>query len=278
MKEVKLSHSLVKWPGWKESLLSMKRYSKFSVMHYRTDLWIHAHRVRAIVMDLIPYAEACGIEIDKRKLWFMAPHHDDHETVSLRGDVSLQLKLDMTPEERADLEKEEYEAIEKLIALYPRRVGGYAYGDLLRECIRKDTPEAQLLSFADKNDGQFEAVHEILAGNIFFVEPVINYERKTFAREKLREKYPLIAPLFSHEACPYNHHETVSLGELAADPFFGEYHTPFSLKRRTGILFYERIKDLTMRDFGVHILIEAKEHKTPQRKSVMQPLNRTGTV
>jgi hypothetical protein len=96
----------------------------------------------------------------------------------------------MSREELAALDRAEEEAIEELAEKYPKEVNGYPYRDLLMAGLRKDSVEAQVVSYADKFDAYCETMHEILADNLTMATSSIFYAR-FFAQ--VRAKLPLLA-------------------------------------------------------------------------------------
>ena len=96
----------------------------------------------------------------------------DRYTISALGNFEFPSEYFEVVSETID---QDYMIIYKLKKKYPKKIEGYYYLDLLLHAIKKDCREAQLHSFADKHDGYNEAIHEVLAGNIIFLEPIINY-------------------------------------------------------------------------------------------------------
>jgi hypothetical protein len=248
------------WEDRESDLSRLERYGRMNkqdggVMFYRTNLLIHSRRVEAGVREIAPLVKKHYPELDDTMAMFMARHHDDHE---LRlGDISLQLKLKMNGSERFLLEKDEEAAARYMARRYPRRVGGYKLLDLWLHTIHKDCPEAQVVSVVDKKDGFCEALHEVLAGNLVFLEPVINYLTKTF--NKLSENYPLIRGIFSDNDNPF----AMPVCELY-DFFQGgrwrpQPHTVETIARETSIPMYESWKKLTIKEFGIGPLIDQTE-------------------
>jgi hypothetical protein len=231
------------WKNRGRDLECVKRYHALRVMFYRTDLLLHSARVQGIVRALLPAILPLYPDLDGELAVLISKFHDDPEIVT--GDVPLQLKLLMTEDAHLRLKQEEVAAAELLSKSYRNpKIGGYQYEDLLMHAILKDCPEAQLHSFADKLDGFCEALHEVLAGNIAFLQPVINYVVKSF--DDLPARFPLIGEVFgvkdSHfhfpviELAPYFEHGSKS----------AFLHTPESLTWSTGISHYELWKRVTL--------------------------------
>ena len=255
--------SLPCWENREEDLSKVKRYHTFKVMFYRTDLLLHSERVQEIVKVLLPVAKNVYPKINSSKTILISKFHDDHEMVSKRGDISLQLKLQLTEKgdenELLSIHQEEIMAIDFLSKCYKNpRISNSQYRDLLIHSALKDCPEAQLHSFADKIDGYCEAIHEVLAGNIGFLEPVINYIAKTF--NDLPGKYPLIRDLFAIENTLFffpvvDLHNYTNFARIGASP-----HTLRSMVRRTKIPHYELWKEITLSfPNGEKLLTEQKE-------------------
>lgn len=254
------------WKNREQDLKRVKRYGRFSVMFYRTDLWIHSKRVELLLEGLISLATRLYPGFDARKAKLIARHHDDYELQPI-GDVPLQLKLMMNGKQLSSLEEKEVLAAEAMARVYPRTVGGYDYLLLLDHAIRKDCAEAQLVSVADKCDGFCEAWHEVLAGNTVFLEPIVNYVTRTF--NDLPGKYPLIGEMFSHE------HDLLSMPVIDLGEYFAngtrraQPHTAETIARKTGIPMYEEWKRITTEEFGVGPLVNQTEFCRAQPDGVV---------
>ena len=245
------------WENREQDLKKMKRYGNFSVMFYRSNLHLHSQRVGALLERIIPLAKKLYPDLDIKKARLIAKHHDDYELRPEIGDVPLQLKLMMNDQELSHLEKKEIWAAEAMAQFYPKKVGGYNYLQLLLHAIHKDCIEAQLVSVADKNDGCCEAIHEVLAGNTIFLEPIINYHAKTFSN--FSSKYPLVEKIFSSD------HSLLSVPVVDLKLFFAngnrgaEPHTLQTIIRKTDIPRYEEWKRTTIKNFGMDPLIRQTE-------------------
>jgi 5'-deoxynucleotidase YfbR-like HD superfamily hydrolase len=213
--------------------------------------------VRALVESLISPARGFYSNLDVELVRIIAEHHDDPEIQPFLGDVPLQLKLMMNGKEKKALRVKEILAAEAMARVYPKRVGGYNYLDVLFHAIYKDCREAQLVSVADKCDGYCEALHELLAGNVVFAEPIINYHTKTF--NNFRRNYPLIGKIFS------TNHSLLSTPVSTLAQFFdngrrrAKPHDLETIARETGDPRYELWKKTTIELFGVGPLINQVE-------------------
>ncbi|MBP6931155.1 MAG: hypothetical protein KBD48_02840 [Candidatus Pacebacteria bacterium] len=221
---------------------------RFEIMMYRSNLLFHTRKVSAIVDFLIPVAQAHYENFDVKLARLIPIYHDDNELVSKRGDVSLQLKIQMDDEQRLELDKEEMQAINILCREYPKKIEGYKTKEILMHALHKNSREAQLVSFADKHDGWCESIHEKLAGNDIFLEPVMNYPKDFFIPR--REKFPLIKDLFDSELAQKNPFFQFSVwdmmqyfqnGRLRATP-----HNEETLKRNSMIPSYEQWKKIVL--------------------------------
>lgn len=245
MKKVIFSGS---WKNREDDLSQLKRYHKFDVMFYRTDLAIHSKRVEALLRKLVPIINFYYPNLDIKKALLISKYHDDYELVLKGGDISLQTKLQMNDEQHADLNRKEKIAAEKIAKYYPKKIKGYKYLDILFHAINKDCPEAQLHSFIDKIDGYCEALHEVLAGNLIFLEPVINYQAKSF--NNLKENFFLIKNLFNQKDSHLFNFPVIDLieffqkGNIGAKP-----HTVESIARKSFIPHYEEWKRVTLETF-----------------------------
>ena len=161
------------WKNREDDLKKVKRYHTMLVMFYRTDLLIHTRRVKFMLESFLPVVMELYPDFDAEKARRIAIYHDDYELQPI-GDIPLQLKLKMNGHQMSELEEREIAAAEAMAHDYPKKVGGYKYLQLLLHAVRKDCREAQLVSLADKYDGYCEALHEVLAGNLVFLEAVVN--------------------------------------------------------------------------------------------------------
>ena len=238
------------WQTREYDLKNVKRYGRMRVMFYRTDLHLHSQRVKALVKSISEEVRNLYPNFNPKKAGLIALHHDDHELIT--GDVPLQLKLRMNGDDLSDLKEQEILATEAIAKIYPKTVGKHRYLDLTLHAIHKDCLEAQVVSLVDKCDGYCEAIHEVLAGNDVFLEPLINYNIKTF--NNLFEAYPLIDRILQADLLKLS--ATVELwkffegGEREAEP-----HTAETIRRQSGIPVYEWWKKVTIRNFGLDPLV-----------------------
>ncbi|MFA6251102.1 MAG: YfbR-like 5'-deoxynucleotidase [Candidatus Paceibacterota bacterium] len=254
---MKKNRTLPSWEKREGNLKKIKRYGKFSVMFYRTDLSIYSKRVSALLEVIIPFVKNLYPDFDIKKAKLIAKYHDDFETVLKGGDISLQLKLMMNESEMSELKRKEVLAVDQISTLYPQRIRGYNYKQLLLHVVFKDCIEAQAVSFVDKIDGYCEAIHEILAGNVIFVEPVINYYSKTF--NDLPGHFPLIKKVFLIDNDLFSF-PVVDLIEFFQGGKIGSHpHDPASIRRKTGIPHYEVWKKVTIKKIGIEQLITQLE-------------------
>lgn len=253
------------FPKEREALLKdIYRFTLFDTMLYRSNDWMHEHRVSWITEEiatlLTPHAS-----FDAEKARTLAMVHDDAEI--LTGDVQAGHKAQMTAEELAEVDRTEKEAIDKLAEAYPKEVNGYNYRELLVAALEKDTFEAQLVSYADKFDAYNESIHELLAGNFTLLTSFAFYTR-FFAQVKTRlpllvsaldaaEKSPYIYP-FVHSPAPG---QLITMEDYRT--FAGKPHTELSLTVDTlRFPFYDAWKKLVLEHGGV----EGKEWLLTQRE------------
>lgn len=255
------------WKNRDNDLSKVIRYfdpnHRFEVMLYRTNLLVHTRRVEAIIESLIPIAQECYEGFDPNLARLISRYHDDSELVAKRGDVSLQLKLQMSDDDKEILKMEEIRAIKKISKYYPKVVDGYCYEELLLHALNKDCREAQLHSFADKHDGNCEAIHEVLAGNTVFLEPVLNYSSEIFT--KRNNKFYQIQEMFTPDIAnknPFLQFPVLNLmeffknGKIKTVP-----HTENTLKSNSRIPYYEKWKEITIETFpnGKELLLKQIE-------------------
>jgi hypothetical protein len=204
------STSYLTWEKRPDDLAAVLRYAPMKVMYLRSNDALHVERVEALVQDpvILDLASELYPDLDRVLVQVQARHHDDPEIFPKLGDVTLQAKLVMNADQLSDHQKKEIVAAREVAAAYatkrgPRKVQGYPLLDLYFHAIFKDCMEAQLVSVVDKMDGFCEALHELLAGNVPFAEPVINYLTKTFPLNRLVHKYPLIRKIFLDPRNPF---------------------------------------------------------------------------
>lgn len=242
--------------GRNEALAKIKRFSgdqrkpMFPVMHYRTDDEQHNRRVGAGVYAVLDTVSKVLSNFDRRVAGIASLIHDDDEIEN--GDAQLGQVVNLSPEEKRRLESKKMAGIRRLGRRYPNEIGGYSYGALIWEMHRKDTPEAQLISWLDKIEGACESIHEALSGNrLFITQPALGVEAPCLLYPKLLtdfpNKYPALRglresghPLFSVPP-DWDFEEIVQNGRL---------HTPESLGRVTGHPIYDAWKEIILNRFG----------------------------
>lgn len=252
-------NSKLPWKDLHEKLKKLHRYGKFDVMFYRTNDLIHSRRVAKLLEYIAPFLTFYYPTFDLEKAKTIALHHDDFEIVLEGGDISLQLKLLMDDCELSVLEQKEILASLAMTKLYPKKIKGYEYRQILLHSIQKDCIEAQVVSFCDKIDAYCEAIHEVFAGNTVFLEPIINYDLFTFPKSVLEKKYNLISKLFNIETDFFKFKvidikDFFDSGKRKSRPYTKE-----SVKRKTLIPHYEIWKKITIQNFGIEVLIDQKE-------------------
>ena len=241
-----------------KDLESIKRYGKFKVMFYRTNLLIHTKRIRAIIESLLPFLLEIYPDLDVELMFLFVDHHDDPEIIT--GDYPLQLKLLMNEEEQERLKKEEVDAVNVLAKDYPKKIKGYNYKEFMMRVMQKNCVESQIVSFVDKVDGYCEALHELLAGNNVFLEPIWNYPHETFNKHALVQKYPLLEKIlnsnnyFFKTKMVFDIKDFYKSGTIGAIP-----HNEETINRFVGFGHYQTWRDISIDTFGKSVLIEQKE-------------------
>ena len=259
----KNNSSILSFKNRERDLEGVKRYHKNKVMFYRTDLRIHTKRVEALVSHLIPAITLLYPSFDVKKAKLIARYHDDPEMIPELGDVQLSLKLVMSKKQLSDLEEKELHAIEKISKMYPKKVRGYTYKDLLLHAVHKDCIEAQFVSFVDKVDGYCEALHETLAGNTVFTESVINYHLRTF--NNLETNFSLISKIFDRNFTKKNNFFCFAVVDFTEYFNHGSIlpvlHTSETITRKSSISQYELWKAITLKTFqnGMELLTKQIE-------------------
>lgn len=110
----------------------------------------------------------------------------------------------MSKRELQGVENAEAAAIEKLVRASPTTINGYSYRDLLLMALHKDAIEGQLVMYVDKLDAFCESLHEVLAGNLLFLRPVLFYEK---VMTEFPGKNPEIAEFLLDKNSPWTYLE-----------------------------------------------------------------------
>lgn len=229
--------------GRDEGIAGVYRYKIYPVSWYRSNLVEHSRRVLYLLQAALPRIREVFPQADTRRMQTMCLVHDDAEIFT--GDFQSVDYERLTAAELAGLADGEERAIDYMERIYPREIGGYAYAELLREVLRKDTLEAQVVKFFDHLDGFGEGLHEVYAGNICFVTPVVteygpaklphDYYLGRFADGA--KKYPLITGLFEASELPFlRDFGRVDFDAACAS---GRPHTPENILESSGHEYYD---------------------------------------
>jgi 5'-deoxynucleotidase YfbR-like HD superfamily hydrolase len=190
--------------------------------------------------------------IDLKKTLYLALVHDDAEIVT--GDIQAYYKDRMSLEELSEMDNNEKEAIEKLVGMWPKNIGGFSYRNLLYHALNKDCIEAQIVSYCDKVDAYCEALHEVFAGNPKFAGASQDYVKKM---NKFPEKFPRLAVLL-----PSSKHPLLVAPDFSNTEEIlknAKFNTIESIKIATGLPHYDRRTELTINHFGFSPLVDLKE-------------------
>jgi len=253
-------------PGFderKQALEGIPRYHIYPLMFYRTNLWIHGHRLVWMLEDILPVVKKIFPNVDEKAVKLMAFIHDDLEIIM--GDIPSSKRTVLTPEEKILLNETEQNAIEKITSRFPTSIGAYSYKELLERYnqIKSDDIEAVIVKYCDKMDAYCEALHEIHAGNATFAEPDAYNKVPTGHYTETLSQFEKSFPLFTK--IRQLNHPLISLPQdldahkIAAQ---GTLHTPSSIKEKTGVVHYDAWRDITQKyggDWGVEMLVEQKE-------------------
>lgn len=239
-----------------EKLKQIYRYSYFDVVYYRSNLWMHTHRVLWLLEELIPIAKK-SIDFDEEKARALALVHDDPEM--LTGDIQAIEKQRMTKEEQAKMEEDDLRAIDEIAKQYPEFVNGYSYRELLRHSAKKDCIEAKLVSYVDKVDAYCESLHELYAGNLSLLRSVVFYAN---ALPLFPLKFPELKGLLSSKESALTFlTDQISPGEIKFENYInlGKPHTKESLEINTDFPFYGTWKKIVAERGHLDWLIDQKE-------------------
>lgn len=237
--------------GRSKLLREIKRYSMYEVMFYRTNVEWHSKRVQWIADELIPFLLR-DTSLDFEKLRILCRIHDDLEIIT--GDIQLGRKIyTMKKEELDAMEKGEEKAREILGLVWPEKLHGHNYRELLCEARDKKTLEAQIMKLADRLDAFGEALHETYSGNACFlqhtelprgVNPVKVYSRFINNTQK---NYPLIGHLMDSRHPLLSLPEVIDQREIVKKAKLPNLE---SIKQKTGNPHYDAWKEITLKYGG----------------------------
>ena len=254
MKTIDLSLFL---PDRELRLKEIYRFNMFETLMYRSNLWMHTHRVLWLLEEIIPIAQKYLI-FDAEKARIFALVHDDAEMIT--GDVQAGHKARMTKEELRKIELAEEEALENLAEKYPKTIHGYVYKDLLLNSAKKDCIEAQLVSYVDKIDAQCESLHEVLAGNVTLLRSVMFYVNTLILFPK---KFPDLAPLLTSRESSLTYLTDVVSPERVENKRYVQFGKPWrkeSLQVDTDFPFYNTWRRIVIEHEHVDWLITQREY------------------
>lgn len=227
-----------------------ERYSMYPIMFFRTNVDLHTRRAQWIAEELLPYLKNMNLDPDKLRL--LCRIHDDPEIIT--GDIQLGRKIfTMTQPELDLMERNEERARKVLASLWPDKLHGYNYYDLLQEAYKKKTPEAQVMKLIDKIDGFGESLHEVYSGNDCFlkhpelptgINPVQNY---IASFREFPKKYSLLANLFDNRHPFLSQPKDIDQEELVRTR---SLPTPNSIRKPTGNPHYDAWRNLTIKSLG----------------------------
>lgn len=253
-------------PGFDERQALLEfviRYHPYKPMFYRTNLWMHGHRLMWMIEDIAKEVQTVFPFFDKTRAQLMALIHDDLEIVM--GDVQLNDKLAMTAEQKKQLDETEEKAMEEISSRFPESIGKYSYKKLLKRYNQIDVNdiEAVVVKYCDKMDGYCEALHELFAGNNVFATPLHTNTIPTDVYPSILQNFEKTFPLFAeirHLAHPlFSLPQELDVASIVAN---GTRHTPTSLHVKTGVMHYDAWKNITQKyggDFGMKMLVEQRE-------------------
>ncbi len=234
----------------KSCLAGVERFKEgYPVMMYRTNLLIHSQRVCALAEEIIQSAGTIlEGKIDSEKARLIALVHDDLETIT--GDIPTSRKETMPEDEACRMKENEYSAAECLCTAWGLN-GEYKH--LLFNSIEKDCPEAHIVSYADKIDAFCESTHEVFAGNTHFADVAKEYIGRV---KNTLKKFPILKSLEHIDHPFFRIPECIEFGRIA---YSGNAHTFESIRKKTGLEYYDIWKDITLKKIGISPLLLIKE-------------------
>jgi 5'-deoxynucleotidase YfbR-like HD superfamily hydrolase len=241
-----------------EKLKQIYRFHMFEKFYYRANIWMHTHRVLWLLESVLPVVRK-HLSIDEEKARVLALVHDDTEIIT--GDIPSAEKAKLSGDKLKQLNDVEEKAAEELAKTYPQTIHGYYYKELLLNALRKDCPEAQIVSYLDKIDAQCESVHEVFAGNLSLLHSVMYYSVNLSMFPK---KFPDLISLFEDPASPITYMHYINFPHRDAEKkyfdFLNKPHTSELVKKETLLPFYNEWKKIVMeKEDGMAWLTEQKE-------------------
>ncbi len=242
-----------------EALKKVHRYGPYKPMFYRTNLWIHSHRLVWFTEEITPFVKKSFPHFNPLLAKTIAAIHDDFEIIM--GDVQLGSKLIMSSEEKQQLKRQEREAIDKISQCFPKIINGFPYKDLLLryENLAPDDIEGTIVKLVDKFDAFGEALHELFAGNIIFSSgfavgipsPLPTYTQilSNFSRD-----YPLLDPLVKNNHPLFTAPKLLNAQQIT---FSGKPHTAEFMSANHPYPQYNFWKEITLKygkELGMNLL------------------------
>lgn len=243
------------WAEVETELDAIRRYKDYDDMWYRSRVGFHTKRVVANVEALAQMAEDIYYlptrgTFDGELAVAIAHVHDHPEIIT--DDISLLTKDLMSPEEKAELKRQELLAIGKLSQALPQTFMGFNYGKLLLHAYHKDCLEAQFVKWIDWIDAIGEIMHEILAGNFQFLWGLM---RSSAGSADIRRDYPMLMPLKEHGKHPFLEIDFTKhcVSRICRKNYahLGRPWTEENLLIKTDFAYYDSWKENIVKSFGV---------------------------
>jgi hypothetical protein len=252
--------------GRVERLRSVQRYGDRKVMFYRTDLEIHTTRLLGMFKSARPVIKKTFPDMSLEELELLIAVHDDHETYEDFEDVTSYKKVGMSDTEKQAHENREAKAIIGYTNGQPYFLGEnkYPYRDFLMRWEKKECAMSQCGSYLDKIDAVCEIIHEVFAGNPYFMSRVIygvSFNQSFLQRDT---RFPLIKKLFEIGADhPFFSKPKRIERDFDYIPYMFKPHTRESILIHTGYEVYDLWKEVTLVVFGLEkgmqVLTKQKE-------------------
>lgn len=212
---------------WTPLATEILRYSDTERMIHRSDLLIHAARVKIIssaIASHLKNVSSYNFLPDQERVSYLSRHHDDAEL--LTGDFPYSIKRSFTDEQRRILEEAEDRAILELAHSFGLRGSSYrTYIDAQQEIRAKKTLESQIVKTADIMDALGEITNEIRCGNNDFL-PKLDVSRTQVIEVVAKyDFFPIIALRFG--LLPG--HDMPSSEQMKDLPRINTSHPPFDI-------------------------------------------------
>ncbi len=200
-------------------LEKIPRYHRIPLMLYRSNVFLHELRVLALIQELTPFLIKHQPGLNIQHLCALAITHDDSELVNHGFNDPH-----MPPDPRYLSQKN----LASQNGRYNFKLDDFPALELHSTFQKNNILEAQVIHFADSFDGMGESMHEVLAGNNYFSEPLNAHINNLITKRQLPYLLPFLEknhpffdiPVIGTPQTIRNFHTTESLNQPSNyDPY-----------------------------------------------------------